>query len=179
MGKTKGARALFKKRRATKKRVEAETNRPESSTAGFQALQYLREWTNREESGWKFNKTRQTYLLKSWPHRDKVPGDEFKQLLQYMLTLPAGSTQRTIEQARSVAEEAERQDRAEGEAQAAREAVAARREEDGDDADEDGDDAEQAEAEASAERRALLKIKRARALKVLQTLMAATEAVAS
>jgi hypothetical protein len=169
MGKTKGLRAKFKQRRSRKRHEEAQANKPEGTGAGPQALAYLAEWARRSEGGWKFNKTRQTYLLKHWPNRDRIPGDEFKQLLAYMLSLPAGGRQRTIEQARGVAEEAERQDREEGQAQAAREAGG---DASGGDAGEGEDDDVQAEAQASAQRRALLKIRRARALKVLQTLMA-------
>jgi len=180
MGKTKGQEALFKKRRAAKKREDAMAAKPETEKAGPLALEYLRQWTTREEGGWKFNKTRQTYLLKFWPDRARVPNDEFKQLLEYMLSLPGGGAQRTIDQARAVAEEAERLDREEGEVQAAREADVARDGEggEGEGENEDGDESK-ADAEASAERRALLKIKRARALKVMQTLLAVSDSAAT
>lgn len=176
MGKTKGMQALFKKRRKEKKRSDAIDAKPETEKAGHHALEYLRQWTARGEGGWKFNKTRQTYLLKFWPDRARVPNDEFKQLLEYMLSLPTGGAQRTIDQARAVAEEAERLDREEGEVQAAREADIERDGANGEGGGdhEDGEESK-ADAEASAERRALLKIKRARALKVMQTLLAVSD----
>ena len=84
----------------------------------------------------------------------------------------AGEAQRTLEQARGVAVDAEREDREEGEAQAALEAAGTA----GDAGDGGGEEGgAQSEAEASAHRRALLKIKRARALKVMQTLVASEE----
>ena len=115
LGKKKGVA----KRKARKRHEEAQASKPEAEKAGPQALSYLAEWTRRDEGGWKFNKTRQTYLLKFWPDRVKIPNDDFKQLLPYLLSLQGPGRQRTLEQARGVAEDAEREDREEGEAQAA------------------------------------------------------------
>ena len=170
-----GRKKSLAKRRARKRHEEAQASKPESETAGAQALSYLAAWTRRDEGGWKFNKTRQTYLHRSWPDRAKIPNDDFKRLLPYLLSLQGPGRQRTLEQARGVAEDAEREDREEGEAQAALEAAGTA----GDAGDGGGEAGEeggaQSEAEASAHRRALLKIKRARALKVMQTLVASDE----
>ena len=171
-----GRKKALAKRRARKRHEEAQESKPESEKAGPQALAYLDAWTRRDEGGWKFNKTRQTYLLKFWPDRAKIPNDDFKRLLPYLLSLQGPGRQRTLEQARGVAEDAEREDREEGEAQAALEAAGT-----AGDAGDGGGEAggeeggAQSEAEASAHRRALLKIKRARALKVMQTLVASEE----
>ena len=172
LGKKKGVA----KRKARKRHEEAQASKPEAEKAGPQALTYLAEWTRRDEGVWKFNKTRQTYLLKFWPDRAKIPNDDFKQLLPYLLSLQGPGRQRTLEQARGVAEDAEREDREEGEAQAALEAAGTAGDA-GDDGGEAGGEEEgaQSEAEAAAHRRALLKIKRARALKVMQTLMTSEE----
>ena len=179
LGKKKGVA----KRKARKRHEEAQASKPEAEKAGPQALAYLADWVRRDEGGWKFNKTRQTYLLKYWPDRAKIPNEDFKQLLEYLLSLQGPGRQRTVEQARGVAEDAEVQDRDEGEAQAAREAEGAggaggAAGGGGGEAGEEGEGA-QSEAEASAQRRALLKIKRARALKVMQTLIASEPAGAT
>ena len=177
VGQGQGKKKGVAKRKARKRHEEAQATKPEAEKAGPQALSYLAEWAQRDEGRWKFNKTRQTYLLKHWPDRAKIPNDDFKQLLAYLLSLQGPGRQRTVEQARGVAEDAERQDREEGEAQAAREAAGATggaTVDAGDGGGEAGGEEEegaQSEAEASAQRRALLKIKRARALKVMQTLI--------
>ena len=60
---------------------------PESSP-GEMAVQYLQRWAERDsDSGWKFSKKRQTWLLRAWPEPNKLGGEEFKQLLPYLRAL--------------------------------------------------------------------------------------------
>ena len=130
---------------------------------------------------WKFNKTRQSFLLKGWPHRHRVSGASFKQLLAYMRSLPAGTQERTATQAREVASSAEVAEKALELRAAAIRAGAA--EDEDKDADEDtadgtggeGKPTEGVSAAEVEERRALLQIQRARALKVLKVLTGGAE----
>ena len=86
-----------KQRKARKKHEEALAARPDSERAGPLALRYLAEWARREKGGWKFNKTRQSYLLKHWPDRVRVPAVDFKLLLAYLQSLSGASRQRTMD----------------------------------------------------------------------------------
>ena len=136
------------------------------------AAEYLEQWSLRDTSGasWKFSKVRQTFLLKGWPHRQRVSGETFKLLLAYLRTVPEGCQQRTLDQAREVAASAEKAE------QALEARVAARRELNADDDDDDdddglkGDSADGGVAELE-EQRAVLRIQRARALRVLSSLV--------
>ena len=138
------------------------------------AAEYLEQWTLRDTSGaWKFSKVRQTFLLKGWPHRQRVTGETFKLFLAYLRTLTEGCQQRTLEQAREVAASAEKAEQALEARSAARRELAA-------DADGDEDEDEDGDAEGEAvnggvaeleEQRAVLRIQRARALRVLSSLV--------
>lgn len=162
--KAKGVLAA-KKRREAKQAAASESGgaAPEEGTrASVLAQEYLDQWTAREEGGgeWKFNKTRQVFLCKFWPDRVRVPGVAFKQLLLYMRSMPEGLQQRTIEQARKVCDEAESQEAEADAADAGTNEAAV-----------DGESTGVDEAlVAAAERKALLQIRRARALRVLQVL---------
>lgn len=144
----------------------------ENSAAAAAASDYLEQWMTRDEasSAWKFNKTRQTFLLKGWPHRHRVSGETFKLLLGYVQTLPDSTAQRTAEQAREVAASAEKAEQALEARAAARRELAADAAED--DEGEDGADDDDGVAELE-EKRAVLKIQQARALRVLNSLVAA------
>ena len=129
-------------------------------SAAERAVEWLRDWHLSQGAGagdgsWKFNKTRQSFLLGKWQHRGRVPGDAFKLLLLYMRTLPETTRARTLAQARDAEEKAEK---AEAELEGA-------------EAEEGGEEGD----EAREEQRALLKIRRARALKVIQALTEAAE----
>ncbi|KAL3898385.1 MAG: hypothetical protein SGPRY_012851 [Prymnesium sp.] len=161
----KGIKKRIQKQKAKKQAklmARAESSEQESDTPRSleAAMEYLKEWTARHEgseSSWKFNKTRQVFLLKAWPDRSRLPAEAFKQLLVYMTSLPDSLQQRTVEQAQKEAEEAER---AQEEAEVQLAAVS-----------EEGDENEGEEmADELNERLAIFKIRRARALKVIQTL---------
>ena len=145
----------------------------ESSGAADAAAQYLEQWSLHQQQqqgggedgggGWKFNKTRQTFLLKFWPGRTKVSAATFKLLLSYARSLPSGAMERTIAQAREVAAKAEAEELKLAEQQAAREAG-------GNDDDDDDDDDDEAAAKELEEKKAIVKIQRARAIKLLAVL---------
>ncbi|XP_070846279.1 uncharacterized protein C7orf50 homolog isoform X3 [Chaetodon trifascialis] len=91
-----------------KKRLKAEgvTEKTEASepTAPQQALDYLTCWAeNRAE--WKFQKTRQTWLLQHMFHSEKIPDEKFSVLLQYMEGLRGGARDTTVQKAMVLVEE--------------------------------------------------------------------------
>lgn len=149
--------------------------------AAAAASEYLEQWAVRKEPNatWKFSKSRQTFLLKGWPHSHRVSRDSFKHLLNYLQTLPEGTATKTIEQAKQVATSAEKDELALEARVAARKELAA----DADAADEEDDEdnetgggggaAQDGGIAALEEQRAMLKIQRARALRVLNALVAA------
>ena len=174
MGKASTKAKKKKKKAKSQKVASAATGatssvQSDASSAAVAATEYLTQWVARAApaAAWKFSKTRQTFLLKGWPHRNKVAGDTFKLLLSYLQTLPHSTAQRTIEQAREVAASTDTLEQSiEARAAARKELVATIA--DGDEEDEE----DGAAAEADEEKRAELKIQRARALRVLNALLA-------
>mmetsp|Transcript_70154 Transcript_70154/g.116535 ORF Transcript_70154/g.116535 Transcript_70154/m.116535 type:complete len:129 (+) Transcript_70154:161-547(+) len=124
------------------------------------AIQYLHNWAARDEQPWKFSTVRQSYLLRSWPDRAKIPAHVFStHLLPYLQSLPRTSLYRTLDQAKSIAE-------AEAEVAEAQQAAAGLAK---------APDSEDEATVTAAERAALFKIRRARALKVICALLAVAE----
>ena len=171
MAKAKGKKGRGRNKKKGKPAPTATDATTNQSSASAAAAEYLSLWvlhqqtTEAAESQWKFSKTRQSFLLKCWPHRHRVSGPSFKQLLVYMGTLPSGTRQRTIVQAREVASSAES-------AESALEARLVDKQNDVENDNDDGDDDAEAPGSAAAieERRAVLQIQRARAEKVLRVL---------
>ncbi|XP_030019414.1 protein cholesin [Sphaeramia orbicularis] len=91
-----------KKLKAEGKTVQkAEVSGP---AAPQQALDYLTCWAeNRTE--WKFQKTRQTWLLQHMFDSDKIPDDKFSMLLEYLEGLRGGSRDTTVQKALTVVQE--------------------------------------------------------------------------
>ena len=157
------------------------------------AAKYLEQWALQQQqpqadpSLWKFNKTRQTFLLKFWSNREKLSSDAFKTFLAYAQTLPTSCAERTIAQAREVVASSEaaeqtlleqqQQHEQQQAAKAAKAAAAASGDGGGDDDDDDwaeppsNDDGAAMSAEAREEKRAILKIQRVRALRLLKALV--------
>jgi hypothetical protein len=174
-----------KQRRKKKLKARKPDAAASAATAGGAAAaaasEYLEQWAVRKEPNatWKFSKSRQTFLLKGWPHSHRVSRDSFKHLLNYLQTLPEGTATKTIEQAKQVATSAEKDELALEARVAARKELAA----DADAADEEDDEdnetgggggaAQDGGIAALEEQRAMLKIQRARALRVLNALVAA------
>lgn len=92
-----------------KKRLKAEgktSERTEASgpIAPQQALDYLTCWAeNRAE--WKFQKTRQTWLLQHMFDFEKIPDEKFSVLLQYLEGLQGGARETTVQKALALVEE--------------------------------------------------------------------------
>ena len=87
--------------------VSADAAGATAGSAASSALEYLEAWRDREGGEWKFNKNRQSYLLRAWPEPTKMPRAAFELLLLYASTLHPGARARAAEQARTVASEAE------------------------------------------------------------------------
>ncbi|XP_065805932.1 uncharacterized protein C7orf50 homolog isoform X2 [Labrus bergylta] len=91
-----------------KKRLKDEGVTPEKTeapapTAPQHALDYLTCWAeNRTE--WKFQKTRQTWLLQHMFDSEKVPDEKFSLLLQYLEGLRGGSRDTTAQKALALIE---------------------------------------------------------------------------
>ncbi|TRY93033.1 hypothetical protein DNTS_025163, partial [Danionella cerebrum] len=79
--------------------VEPETS--EKSVAETKALEYLRCWSeNREE--WRFQKTRQTWLLQNMFDSVKVSDSDFKVLLSYLEGLKGAAQAETLKKAEAI-----------------------------------------------------------------------------
>ncbi|XP_074519345.1 protein cholesin [Halichoeres trimaculatus] len=92
-----------------KKRLKAEGVTQEKTeesgpSAPQQALDYLTCWAeNRTE--WKFQKTRQTWLLQHMFDSEKIPDQKFSLLLQYLEGLRGGARDTTTQKALALIEE--------------------------------------------------------------------------
>ena len=179
----KGKRKMKGKRKGARNAAAVQVAQPaQGSTAVTAAADYLSLWfveqqaaapptpASGESGRWKFNKTRQSFLLKGWPHRHRVSSASFKQLLVYMRSLPAGTQERTATQAREVASTAEVAEKAPEVRAAELRAGAAEEEKDADDGTGEDQPTGGVSAAEVEERRAVLQIQRARALKVLKAL---------
>ncbi|XP_062269910.1 uncharacterized protein C7orf50 homolog isoform X4 [Platichthys flesus] len=98
---------ILKKEEKKKLKAEGETEkRTEESgpTAPQQALVYLTCWAEKRGE-WKFQKTRQTWLLQHMFDSDKIPDENFSVLLQYLEGLRGGSKDMTVKKALALVEE--------------------------------------------------------------------------
>ncbi|XP_075686421.1 protein cholesin [Rhinoderma darwinii] len=98
-------RKLKKERKKLEKRIKKEkksageiTEEPAKPTAGELALQYLKSWSKKKPE-WKFQKTRQTWLLMNIYDTEKVPKKYFKMLLNYIEDLKGSARETTIQKA--------------------------------------------------------------------------------
>lgn len=89
-------------RKRAKLMVEAKANPKESKVvikeetnkkARIEALNFLVQWSDKDKEGtvWKFNKTRQVWLLKHMYMLERVPPKYFKVLLKYIATIQGDS----------------------------------------------------------------------------------------
>ncbi|XP_071393178.1 uncharacterized protein C7orf50 homolog [Centroberyx affinis] len=92
-----------------KKKLKSEpkpSEKPEGSApiAPQQALDYLTCWAeNRKE--WKFQKTRQTWLLQRMFDSEKIPDESFSVLLQYLEGLRGGARDTTVQKATALVQQ--------------------------------------------------------------------------
>lgn len=68
------------------------------------ALQYLRSWAQKHED-WRFQKTRQTWLLSHMYDRDQVPDKHFPALLAYLEGLRGRARELTVQKAEALMRE--------------------------------------------------------------------------
>ncbi|XP_026206916.1 uncharacterized protein C7orf50 [Anabas testudineus] len=74
------------------------------ATAPQQALDYLMCWAE-NRTCWKFQKTRQTWLLQHMFNSEKIPDEKFSVLLQYLEGLCGGARDTTVQKALALVEE--------------------------------------------------------------------------
>ncbi|XP_035262382.1 uncharacterized protein C7orf50 isoform X3 [Anguilla anguilla] len=115
-------RKLKKMRKQEEKsRLKAEGQDPEKAeatkpSAGQLALDYLTCWSEKRED-WRFQKTRQTWLLQHMFDREKVPDGSFSALLPYLEGLRGVARDTTVQKAEALVRQLEGQGAEEQEAQ--------------------------------------------------------------
>uniref|UniRef100_A0A803JGI5 WKF domain-containing protein n=1 Tax=Xenopus tropicalis TaxID=8364 RepID=A0A803JGI5_XENTR len=94
----------LKKEEKRLKRESAEQEKeegPQKPSGCELALQYLKSWSKKHEE-WKFQKTRQTWLLLHMYDPEKVPDKYFKILLNYIAGLQGRARDTTVEKAEAL-----------------------------------------------------------------------------
>eukprot|EP00079_Xenopus_tropicalis_P039200 XP_017952971.1 PREDICTED: uncharacterized protein C7orf50 homolog isoform X1 [Xenopus tropicalis] len=100
-------RKLKKERKKEEKRLKRESAEqekeegPQKPSGCELALQYLKSWSKKHEE-WKFQKTRQTWLLLHMYDPEKVPDKYFKILLNYIAGLQGRARDTTVEKAEAL-----------------------------------------------------------------------------
>ncbi|XP_076996525.1 protein cholesin isoform X2 [Tamandua tetradactyla] len=79
-------------------------SQPAKPSGAQLALDYLHSWAQKLES-WRFQKTRQTWLLLHMYDRDKVPDEKFPTLLAYLEGLQGGARELTVQKAEALMRE--------------------------------------------------------------------------
>ncbi|XP_028611954.1 uncharacterized protein C7orf50 homolog isoform X3 [Grammomys surdaster] len=74
---------------------------PAKPSAAVLALEYLQGWAQKQES-WRFQKTRQTWLLLHMYDEDKVPDEHFSTLLDYLEGLKGSARELTVQKAEAL-----------------------------------------------------------------------------
>lgn len=74
---------------------------PAKPSAAALALEYLQGWAQKQES-WRFQKTRQTWLLLHMYDEDKVPEEHFATLLDYLEGLKGSARELTVQKAEAL-----------------------------------------------------------------------------
>ncbi|KAG9476931.1 hypothetical protein GDO78_002365 [Eleutherodactylus coqui] len=110
-------RKLKKERKKEEKRLKREkeslTGKPKEEppkpVAGKLALKYLKSWSKKKPE-WKFQKTRQTWLLSNMFDQEKVSDKHFKRLLKYLVDLKGTARETTIQKAEQYMKEYDNQE---------------------------------------------------------------------
>ncbi|XP_039631338.1 uncharacterized protein C7orf50 homolog isoform X1 [Polypterus senegalus] len=97
----KERKKLEKKNKKASQESTMETAGPGPAVAAELALQYLRCWYENRQL-WKFQKTRQTWLLQHMYDKQKVPDEDFDVLLEYLEGLQGSARATTVSKAESV-----------------------------------------------------------------------------
>ncbi|XP_027734020.1 uncharacterized protein C7orf50 homolog isoform X1 [Empidonax traillii] len=77
---------------------------PQKPSGSERALAYLTSWSENPEE-WKFQKTRQTWLLLHMYDKEKVPDKYFTILLDYLQGLQGGARDKTVQKAEAFMKE--------------------------------------------------------------------------
>ncbi|XP_067911953.1 uncharacterized protein C7orf50 homolog isoform X3 [Heterodontus francisci] len=113
--KRKIERKLKKERKKEEKQLLRETDalvqkvKPQLSSAYDLALEYLTRWSKRDKE-WRFQKTRQTWLLQHMYDCDKISDEHFTLLLGYLDGLKGNAREVTIQKAEALIKESENTD---------------------------------------------------------------------
>ncbi|KAK6329015.1 hypothetical protein J4Q44_G00009930 [Coregonus suidteri] len=110
---------ILKKEQKDQLKAEGKTEDKDEASkpiAPQQALDYLTCWAkNRKE--WKFQKTRQTWLLQHMFDSEKIPDENFSVLLSYLEGLRGGARDTTVQKAETLVREQEGEGEQDTEAQ--------------------------------------------------------------
>ncbi|RMC17675.1 hypothetical protein DUI87_05339 [Hirundo rustica rustica] len=108
--KRKLERKLKKERKKKEKQLMREAGisikkvEPQKPSGSERALAYLTSWSKTPEE-WKFQKTRQTWLLLHMYDKEKVPDKYFTILLDYLQGLQGGARDKTVQKAEAFMKE--------------------------------------------------------------------------
>ncbi|XP_073492914.1 protein cholesin isoform X1 [Aquarana catesbeiana] len=92
-----------KKLKKEKGLAEEKKEEPSKPSGTDLALQYLESWSKKHE--WKFQKTRQTWLLMNMYDQEKVPDKYFHIMLDYLGGLKGSARETTIQKAEAYMKE--------------------------------------------------------------------------
>ncbi|XP_044516017.1 uncharacterized protein C7orf50 homolog [Gracilinanus agilis] len=81
--------------------IHVEKEKPQKPSGAELALDYLISWANNREE-WKFQKTRQTWLLLHMYDSNKVPDEHFSILLDYLEGLQGRAREMTVQKAEAL-----------------------------------------------------------------------------
>ncbi|XP_032086875.1 uncharacterized protein C7orf50 homolog [Thamnophis elegans] len=84
--------------------VGAQKNQPPKPSGAELALDYLTSWSASPQ-GWRFQKTRQTWLLLHMYDKEKVPDQYFSILLRYLEGLQGRARDTTVQKAEALMKE--------------------------------------------------------------------------
>ncbi|XP_039346064.1 uncharacterized protein C7orf50 homolog isoform X3 [Mauremys reevesii] len=100
-------RKLKKERKKEEKKlmreagIAAKKEEPKKTSGAELALEYLTSWSKKKKE-WKFQKTRQTWLLLHMYEKEKVPDEYFSILLDYLEGLKGSARDVTMQKAEAL-----------------------------------------------------------------------------
>ncbi|XP_063286477.1 uncharacterized protein C7orf50 homolog [Pelobates fuscus] len=108
----KRERKLKKERKKEEKRLKRESaiddddeeEKPSKPSVCELSLQYLKSWSEKRKD-WKFQKTRQIWLLQNMYDQEKISDDYFPILLEYLEGLKGSARDTTVKQAEDLMKE--------------------------------------------------------------------------
>ncbi|XP_064376277.1 uncharacterized protein C7orf50 homolog isoform X2 [Dromaius novaehollandiae] len=89
--------------------ISAKKEEPKKLSGSELALAYLTSWSEKPEE-WKFQKTRQTWLLLHMYDKEKVPDEYFTILLDYLQGLKGSARDVTVQKAEALMKEFDNSD---------------------------------------------------------------------